>query len=301
MDYNEIYKNNIIDYKTIIGNSEIIIKNSNQIDNIDISIVIPIMGRGNQIKPLTKSFRNSFKQLKNKKYSLTFVEHDETPNNKNLITSTGANYIFIKREPGERFNKCLAMNVGSLIIKSKYYLFHDVDLLVKNDFFKNIFLNLERMDNNKVLHPISNKRVIYLNNEKSEMVRNNIIDINEINDDDIKPYEKFIHKDIMYGNIGAPGGSMFISSELFFKVGGYDDSFFSGYSPEDDFFWRKVETFEKINSCNDPKNEVFHLYHEPLHFTTLPIHEIIKSNFINSNLQTKLKYITLKSKNFMYE
>ena len=120
MDFLKIYESNIIDYKDIIDSAEITIRNKKYLEDIDISIIIPIMNRENQIKPLTESFRNSFKQFNSKKYSLTFVEHDETPKNKTTIESTGSNYVFIKREPNEKFNKCLSMNVGALLFKSKY-------------------------------------------------------------------------------------------------------------------------------------------------------------------------------------
>jgi predicted glycosyltransferase involved in capsule biosynthesis len=296
MNLKTFYQDNIINYDTVIDNAIINILNKN--DDTDVSIIVPIMGRENQIRPLVNSFKESFKYYKEKKYSLTFVEHDENPNNQNTIKSTGSNYIFIKRENNERFNKCLCMNVGALIIKANYFLFHDVDIVVKKDFLKNIFLNFGRINNDKVLHCLSEKRVVYLNAEKSGLVRNKNLNVDDI--DNIAPYSEPEPKEIMYGNYGAPGGSIIIKSDLFFKIGGYDDSFFSGYSPEDDFFWRKIELFEKINGCDDPKNILFHLHHEPLHHTRMAIHELIKSIFLNSDKKLKMEYINLKSKNLKY-
>lgn len=299
MDILKIYEQNILSYEKIIKKTFKRINNLNGIKNsvIDVSIIIPIKGRQNQIIPLINNFKESFLHYDKINYSMTFVENDDIPLNKNIITSTDVNYIFLKKETKEEFNKCLSMNVGAFLVKGKYFLFHDVDILVKKDFFKNIFLNIEKHNNVNVLHPFSGRRVVYLNKEKSEMVRKNLLDINDINT--INPYESH-NTDVIYGKSGAPGGSILVKSELFFNIGGYDDSFFKGYSPEDHFFWSKLETIEKINSCDNPKNEVFHLEHDVLHRPPNQFYKLLCDKFDNSDYNERMEYIKIKSKNFTY-
>lgn len=302
MDIKKIYLENKKDYSTIINNAIIDIQNNNDKKNkFDVTVIFPIMGRSNQIKVLTKYFRRALFFHKEKSYNVFFVEHDVEPKNRNIIKSSGCNYIFIKREEGERFNKCLAMNIGALINNSDYFLFHDVDLIVKKDFFKNIFINLEKTKNKNILHCLTKKNLIIVNDEKSEMIRNGDIDIENVLD--IEPFNANnigVHG-FMYGNPGAPGGSMFIKSELFFKVGGYDDSFFNGYSAEDDFFWKKINLFYPINSCDNPENWVFHLSHEVLSHTLIDNHNLLNDTFQNLDDKSKKEYIELKSKNLQYE
>jgi hypothetical protein len=291
-------ENNFLDYDQIIKTCYIDVKNFD--DDNDIAIVIPIMNRENQVNVLIDNLNESINYYNKKKYRIIFIEHDIEPKNKDSVMSKKCDYIFIPKKNGdERFNKCLCMNLGALLVKSKYYIFHDVDLVVKKDFFKNIFINLKRIGDDSVIHCFTNRRVIYLNKDISEMVRNKTLDIHTINE--INEYNPYSPYPIMYGGVGAPGGSIFINSELFFKVGGYDDNIFNGYSPEDDFFWKKIEIFKKINSCDDPINEVFHLFHNSLQYTKLEIHEKIKNKFASSDLEKKLKYIELKSKYFKYE
>lgn len=289
--------NNFINYNDIIEKLSINIKNI-EIKK-DITVIIPIMGRENQIQTICEHFMESINFFPEKTYRIIFVENDVYPKNKDKIESCNCDYVFLEKNENKRFNKCLCMNIGALLVDSEYYLFHDVDLVVKKDFFKNVFLNMIKNNNHKVLHCLSDRRVVYLNNEKSEMVRSNILDINTISQ--IEPYSLNSNFEIMYGNIGAPGGSIIIHNKLFKQVGGYDDNIFDGYSPEDDFFWRKVEVLHKIDSCNEPKNELFHLHHDSLQFTKLPIHEQIKNEFILLPQEAKLNYINLKSKNFIYE
>jgi len=59
----------------------------------------------------------------------------------------------------------------------------------------------------------------------------------------------------------APGGSILVTRDLFFKVGGFDPELFHSYSPEDLFFWDKMNLYTVVGSCDDPANEVYHLDH----------------------------------------
>jgi hypothetical protein len=303
MDILKLYLENKKDYSSIIENAIIdTFKNeSGENKKVDVTIIIPIMERSNQINVLIRYFRKSLRFHSDKKYDVYFVEHDVEPKNRSLVKSTGCNYIFIKREDGKRFNKCLAMNVGALLNKTEYYLFHDVDLIVKKDFLKNIFINLERTKNKNILHCLTNKNLIIVNDEKSEMIRNGSVNIENI--EYIQPYTDEIEKrgEFMYGKSGAPGGSMFIKSDLFFEIGGYDDSFFNGYSAEDDFFWKKVNLYYPIESCDNPENWVFHLSHEVLAHTLNENHNVLNNNFQKLDLKLKKEYIKLKSKNLKYE
>lgn len=285
------YLNNLINYEELIKKTDILIKDIKK--KKDVTIIIPIMGRSEQIISVVNSLKESIEKYNLKNYRILFIEHDSSPLNKKIILDTLSDYVFIPKNINDEFNKSLCMNIGSLLVKSKYFLFHDVDIIVKNNFFKNIFLNLK---NNKVLHCMSNRRVVYTGEDKSEEIKNKTVNIDNFSDG---PYSIFENLDgYRLGTSGATGGSIFIKSDLFYKIGGYDDSFFSGYSLEDYFFWLKVELFEKIVSCDDPKIIIFHLHHSNSERLIPNDQEKILSLFLNSTVSNQLDYVKLKSKNF---
>jgi predicted glycosyltransferase involved in capsule biosynthesis len=296
-ELSKIYLDKKIDYNEIISKSFIKIKKFNY--NIDLTIVIPLFGRSEQIQPLIDHLKTAMFYHNKLKYRIIFIEQDTYKKNMDIILSNNCDYVFIEKNIEERFNKCLCMNVGALLCKSKYYVFHDVDLVVGKLFFRNIFKNIKIRKNDNVIHCLSNRQVIYLDGEKSSLVREKKINIDNILN--IAPYDDKNTTGVMYGIYGAPGGSIFLKSDFFFKIGGYDDSFFSGYSPEDAFFWNKIESLEKIYGCDNPENKIFHLDHEHLAYTKMQEHQELITNFINLDNSYKLEYMKLKSENLKYD
>jgi GT2 family glycosyltransferase len=224
-------------------------------------------------------------------YSITFVEYSIEMEHKNLCDGD-VNYINVPF--GGYFNKCLAFNVGALFSnKAKYFLFHDLDIMVKKDFFKNIFKNLERTGTT-ALQPFRLRRVLYCNENLSRSMINGQVSINEL-------HTKYpgITEPNLPEQMRAPGGSIFCPKEQFVAVGGYDPELFFGYSIEDQFFYDKLSFVGGIESCNDPGIEVFHLYHPPLWSSNpfLTHHHNIYLEFSKIPLQDKKAFYDLERTN----
>lgn len=63
-----------------------------------------------------------------------------------------------------------------------------------------------------------------------------------------------------------PFGSVLLSKDLFFKIGGFDDNLFENWGGEDDMFKIKFETLfdKKYDSCRNPEVCLYHMCHEIL-------------------------------------
>jgi len=253
-----IYDSGSIDYNGI-REKIIIDKNSN--DSVDVSVIVPVTGRENFTLPLISHFKSAMEEFSDKKYSITFVEHSEFPLHRDLCKNN-SNYIFIPRGRDQFFNKCLAMNVGFIFSNdSKYYIFHDLDLLMKGDFFRNLFINIEKNGTDKSLQCFGGRKVVVMDKDITNLVINGTMSINSI-----KP-------DLFGGGYcrpGAPGGSILVSRENFLGVGGFDPEFFHSYSCEDAFFYEKLVNTKGIVGCNDPLIDLFHMDHPRLNGSNNP-------------------------------
>jgi hypothetical protein len=245
---------NFSDIKNIIDSNrfdtfykEIKKKKSNK--KFDISIIIPVRGRIDFLNICLTHLKSAINRT-NLKINITIIEHSNKREYYEICKSNDIGYYWINSLEN-KFNKCLCHNIGSLLNKnSNYFLFHDLDCLVYDNFLINLIENKE-YKKSECLQTFYNRRVLYLNEVQTEKLINNRITINEINLDDVRE-----------GDYGAPGGSILVNKDLFFSVGGYDPELFYGWSPEDIFFWDKIETIEKIHSVDNPKNELLHLHHQ---------------------------------------
>lgn len=225
------------------------IKKKKPFKKFDISVIIPVRGRINFVDTSLSHLKSAIEKT-NLKINVTIVEHSINREYYEICKSYEIGYYWINSLEN-KFNKCLCHNIGALLNKnSKYFLFHDLDCLVYDNFFLNLMENKESKKS-ECLQTFFNRRVLYLNEQQTQNILNKEININDINLEEVRE-----------GDYGAPGGSIFVNKELFFNVGGYDPELFYGWSPEDIFFWNKVETLEKIHSVDNPKNELLHLYHE---------------------------------------
>lgn len=225
------------------------IKKKKPFKKFDISVIIPVRGRIDFVDASLSHLKSAIEKT-NLKINITIVEHSINREYYEICKSYGIGYYWINSLEN-KFNKCLCHNIGALLNKnSKYFLFHDLDCLVYDNFFLNLMENKESKKS-ECLQTFFNRRVLYLNEQQTQNILNKEININDINLEEVRE-----------GDYGAPGGSIFVNKELFFNVGGYDPELFYGWSPEDIFFWNKVETLEKIHSVDNPKNELLHLYHE---------------------------------------
>lgn len=218
----------------------------------DISFIIPVRGRKEFLPTMFDAF---IKARDNSKLDvcITIVEHSHERVHFDYCVDNEINYIFIPCEDGELFNKCLAMNCGALWSHdSEFLLFHDLDCIMQSDFFDNIMLNLEEKETD-ALQTFADRRVLYCNKILTQKIINGGYDYDSLRLNNITvTLPQFL---------GAPGGSILIKRDAFYKVGGYDHTLFQANSPEDSFFWRKVATLSSIDVCDNPRNELFHLNH----------------------------------------
>ena len=251
---------------------------------VDVSVIIPVHGRIEFNRTVTIHFLNAIYFHRNtKNVSITFVEHSETPEHKDLCS--GKNYIHIPQNK-QPFNKCLAHNIGALYSnKAKYYLFHDTDILVPPDFFVKLFENLEHGFD--ALQSFTQRRLLYCN----ELLSKNIIE-------NKTPIEILDAKcaGITPGDWGAQGGSIFVTKDMFFNAGGFDPEFFDEYGLEDRFFFDKLNLICKLGSCDNPAIELLHLFHAPaFNRTTKPEARDAVDSFAALSKEDKLKFIQIKS------
>ncbi len=259
----------------------------------DISIIIPVMGRLEFLKPLISSITDAIKKT-DKEINITIVEHSTEPIFKDPVKNyklKNIKYHWIEKREIDPFNKSLCHNVGAILNKnSDFLLFHDLDCIVLDSFFDNLFKLIK--DGYEFIQTFRDRRLLYLNQELTNHIINqeNYYDFNQINH-------------VTVGKCCAPGGSILISKQLFISIGGFDPEFFYGYSPEDQFFWDKAATYTQIQSAN---NEMYHMFHTSLSTTNSSILNMInyvkdfntltqneKIIFLNYKKITIEKYMTI--------
>jgi len=271
-------------------NSQVITGNFN--GSVFINFIVPIRNRKRFVDINYQSFKKSallFYKKHNLKIVYTLVEHDETSQFVEYAKNKKINYVFIKS--GEEFNKCLACNAGVILTNvAKYYIFHDVDCIFSEDFFENIYKNLLNKKT-KALQCFQKRRVLYCDFDITNNLIEGKVDIRNI----IKGQHK---KNIREGHEGAPGGSILVERQLFLDVGGYDDHLFSGYAPEDKYFWEKLlAVYERIDSADNPIVDLYHLHHKSLARNVKEFNEAYES-FLRLSKEQKLKKIQKLSEDF---
>lgn len=258
---------------------------------VDISVIIPVRGRFSFMQKTIDSFKNAIQNAQNADLliSITISEHSQASEFENYFYDEDVNYIHIQSQE-EPFNKCLAMNLGFLYsVKARYYLFHDVDCQVQSDFFLRLKQNIE-VKNALALQCFFGRRVLHLNLDITEKILHD-----EVRIDDLSPEYPGIK---IPTNTGAPGGSVLIERELFSKVGGYDPELFWSYSPEDIFFWDKIESIITFHTCDDPIIEQYHLYHPPSHKSNPDLERMteLHQRFTQLHPVSKSHFLSLKKK-----
>ncbi len=284
---------NRVDYNSILSVAKKNITNNRK----KLSVIVPAYGRESFSEPLFKSFLNAAKRSP-VPVSFTLVEHSEIPLHERICSSLGVNHIWIPKDDFEPFNKCLAMNIGSLIVEGEEYIFHDLDCLVQSNFFSNLYLNINSKES-EAIQTFSDRRVLYLDRNLTYRVLNDDLDIDSLKEGPRDERDPGYNGVTPPGLFGAPGGSIWIKSGLFFRVGGYDANLFFGYSPEDIFFWNKVCAISKMDTCTDPRVEIFHMKH-PLTENSNPhapkLHELHRVFAERCSQDEKEQFIKLQEK-----
>lgn len=284
----------MFNYREIKEKNVIIIQEPEKM--YDINFLIPVRGRREFAEPMYQSFLKA-KGMSSLSVVYTVIEHSVTPDHAKFCKKNNLSYIWIKSKEGELFNKCLCYNMGALYSNiSKYIIFHDLDCLIQSDFFMKVSLNLHNQKC-KALQCFKERRVLYCN----ESLTGEII-ANKVSVDDLSLNHTGVDLPRLGGKVmlGAPGGSILIERELFYNVGGYDDHLFLANSPEDAYFWEKIETVDKMCLSEQPGIDIFHLFHQPTYFSNPHINEMKKTfeDFKKSSKEEKEAIIQEKREHF---
>jgi hypothetical protein len=199
---------------------------------------------------LEKSIESLLKSYESAKFSLAIlvVENSQKSIASDICSRFKNVYYRWLDSGGKLFNKCICHNIGEGITKSKFLHFHDCDLLVSSDFYKELY---ETLLITEIVQAFSKRRVNYIDESNTRrLIDGDSLESVIKNSGNFRP-----------GKLGAPGGSVAISRSLFKRVGGFDSQLFWEYAPEDAFFWAKVEKFQNIVGLNNPPVELYHLWH----------------------------------------
>jgi GT2 family glycosyltransferase len=280
---------NKIDYESIKSNAMINLLND---EEFDVNIIIGCRGRKNFTMPLIESFENAIKNTPDKKITITFVDHNTFPEHMKLVKGR-ASYMWTEGNVSDQYSRSFAYNFGVKYgNKAKFYLLHDLDILVKENFFNELFENLGEQ---KCIQPYGGRRVLYMSESLTKRVIEKEIDYNNFNQD-----SPDVSLPMFNGQpaLGSKGGSIFIERELFEEVGGFDPELFWGYAAEDQFFWEKVNAVSKVGFADSPLIDMFHMWHPPSYVTN-PLLHIMENDWImfkNLNTEEKMEIINLKKK-----
>jgi hypothetical protein len=243
----------------------------------DITVILPSGGRPKHLECCINSLKESQK-LTNYRINYLVVEYSSEKESLDFCKTNEVSYIWIQKSIDDKYNKCLAHNIGYCISTSKLLLFHDCDLIVNDTFFENI--KQYKLNTNSVAHCIGNQHVHYIDHPTTLKYFEGLITYKDV----VQNTNSYFTPDPE--NWIATGGSIIVGRTLFERVGGFDSHLFSGYSIEDQFFWDKVTTCVPIKLINE--NNVFHLFHDANRVTP----EIDETHLTNFRTLTKSeKYI----------
>ena len=221
----------------------------------DISIVIPCKGRRPLLETTIKVLKHEIAKT-DLRIAITLVEHTDSIEFKEYAFTEGLGWIHIPLSGGVgsplgQFNRGLCFDIGHLYgPPSNYYMMHDSDLLVPDNFFNKVQVYFNR--GAVALQPYSDRFVWQTNQEFSEKLQADLSIF----------YNGIDEQSVCSQNMpGAKGGSFILKSNLFADVGGYDPQLFWGYAPEDQLFWLKVQSLTSIEYADSPRLPLIHLWH----------------------------------------
>lgn len=232
----------------------------NKIDGIYLSLrrdlktsqmttIIPVKGRGSQLRKTIEFLIDSMNQVENFNSSIIVVEISANMEHLQLCREKSCSYVWIS-EITPRFNKCLAHNIGYCFTNAPILHFHDSDILVNSTFYSNV--KQRNPDTLTALHGLRQKYVRQLSEGDSKRLFEGV-NINEIISETYPPIpEEFSRR--------APGGSIIVGRSLYELIGGFDSHLFTGYSVEDQFFWDKLSSVVEIQSMDE--NDLIHIWHD---------------------------------------
>lgn len=261
-----------------------------------ISLIVGFRGRAEFLLPVIESFNKAWDYYKanggTESFSMTFVEHSRSPERQGFL-SDKVNYIWTPGNVTEQYSRSFAYNFGvKYSNRAQYYILHDVDIIVKQDFFVELFENLGE---SLCIQPYGGRRVLYLSSALTDSVlaKESVVDsMNEETEGVSLPMFNGMPA------LGSKGGSIVIERDLFLKVGGFDPELFWGYAAEDQMFWEKVLTvYGEVEYADNPRIDMFHMWHPPTSSSN-PLLMEMESYFIrfkNMKKKERLEFIELKN------
>jgi hypothetical protein len=292
---------NPVNYEAVLKHEDVIVSLSKE--ERDINVFLPVRGRLTFIAPCLKYLKESEKRS-GMKVNVVIIENDDTPKYLPFCKPAGIDYIFIPSSiscSDGMFAKALCYNIGFIATpKTEWNVFHDLDILVEKDYFTKLKEYLK--PESTWIQPYTKKRVIRLDAQDTKTIVRNPDEVVDLEGKGSP------------SNPGSPGGSIVVKSTDFINIGGYDPEYFYGYSPEDAFFWAKLEVLHKEISevfqthfqgsavyADDPAIEVYHLDHPPAEGTNSKLNLMINylSSYYRSSYRRKRQFIDMKRDYFV--
>ena len=286
----EILEKNKIDYGLIKQKSYISLLNDNE---FDINVIIGFRGREEFLNPIIKSFQKAIEYIKDKKICLTFIEHDIESKSR-LKLEGKVNYLWTPGNVTEQYSRSFAYNFAvKYSNKAKHYILHDIDILVKKNFFEEIYENIK---GSRCMQTYGKRRVLYLSQQLTPRVINKEVDFNLL--DENSPNVSLP----MYAGkpaLGSKGGSIIIERDLFYEIGGFDPELFYGYASEDQIFFDKATTIVgEVTYADNPPIDMFHMWHPPTSMSNPLMYEMEEYmlQFRYMKKKDRLAFLELKKK-----
>lgn len=220
-------------------------------------IIIPCFKRKENLVPVLQRFHMIEAPKEGYRPQILLVEHSPFPELQSLAETFNCEYIWFLLDPRVpelpigQFNKALCYDKAFLYgSPAEWYLFHDNDVLVPNDFWNRLDANYKRTGA-QFIQPYTHRCLLNLKRPVAEMFRENLSLADE-------PLHESMYSPII---AGAPGGSLYLSRERYLQAGGHDPQMSWGYGPEDALFYHKVSLLEPIAFADNPPIEMIHLWH----------------------------------------
>jgi len=225
-------------YESLKNNkSRILVKPTTKSTVPKIAIITPIrdIGRSDSIKTVINNIRaQRFPEIE-----MVLVEQDyEKKFHVSMIDPI--KYMFVpSNSPQQDFNKSRAFNTAMLEIESGFAILHDADIVVQSDYVKQVVDVLKDYDACHI-----GSRVMYLDTQSTaQMCHSGKLDRSYTCERAVGYFE---------------GGSIAFHTNVYFRVGGFNEAY-EGYGCEDCDFFERLKDHTKF--FNQRTIDMFHLWH----------------------------------------
>ena len=245
-------------------------------ENIDVSVLIG--HRGQKRIDLLLSTLRSFATQEGVSIECIVIEQDSKQQIDGKLPGW-VRYAFqeLNSENGG-YNRASAFNFGARLAQGKVLILHDNDMLVPVDYCNKIFEQVQ-----KGYAALNTKRfVFYLSKEDTQNVSQSV--------DRLKSATPLY----IVQNLEA-GGSMAITKEAYFEIGGMDEDFV-GWGGEDNEFWQRCSSLRRWIWGFSP---IIHLWHESQPLKECTTNENITRARMLETIDVMERIRILKEKNNM--